>query len=420
MELPEPPQTRLATTTAGLRGTQWDASRLPADVRVSIQVLRTCDGASVTGYLMERGGEDTVLCAMHPREMNPSHYLAPEILRAGCAFWVQGSRTPNVDLRLEHEIALLDLGAGQTFLRTAGYKKTVLVGTSGGGPLAAFYSQQSALAPNDRIARSPAGRPTKLDEAELPEPDGLMLVSSHMGQGPLLAGCIDPSVADERDPFSTIEELDPFSPANGFRPAPESSRYLPEFIARYRAAQLERIARIDSWARSLLAERTAARKRLASGDAGSAGAAAWSPVMEIWRTDADLRCWDLSLEPSPRAYGSLWGGNPFKSNFGSVGFGRLCTPESWLSTWSAISSNATMQRCAPAVKQPTCMIRYLGDNSVFDTEADDLFRLLGTSAKVRHDLPGNHHGRPIARGEPDGRGPAAEVCRNWLSENGFI
>jgi len=410
----------VATTTAGLRGTQWDASALPAGLNVSIQTLRTSDGASVTGFLMARGGESTVVCAMHPREMNPSHYMAPEVLRAGCAFWVQGSRTPNVDLRLEHETALLDMAAGQQFLRSAGFRKTVLMGASGGGPLAAFYCQQARLAPQDRIANTPAGRRVGLADAAMPEPDGVILISSHLGQGPLLARCLDPSMADEHDPFSSVKALDPFDPANGFRTPPQSARYSPDFVARYRDAQAARVSRIDAWARDLLARRVDARNRLKAGDDGAAAAAAWSPVMEIWRTDADLRCWDLSLEPSPRAYGSLWGPDPFKSNFGSVGFARLCTPESWLSTWSALSSNATMARCASAVRQPVCMVRYLGDNSVFETEAEELFRLLSSAVAQRHDLPGNHHGRPIARGEPDGRGPAGEICRNWLSENGFI
>ena len=414
------PAERVAVTTAGLRGAQWDRSAMPSDVRISIETLKTSDGAAITGFLMARGGETSVVCAMHPREMNPAHYLAPAVLSAGAAFWVQGSRTPNVDLRLEHETALLDLAAGQTFLRSQGFQKTVLMGTSGGGPLAAFYTQQAARAPEARIARTPAGRPVKLAETALPSPDGLILVSSHLGQGPLLERCLDPSLAVETDPFGTIADLDPFSEANGFRSPPTSSRYQPDFVARYREAQGKRVERIDAWAHALLDRKRDARKRLADGDVAAAGEASWSPVMEIWRTDADLRCWDLNLEPSARAYGSLWGGDPMKSNYGSVGFGRLCTPESWLSTWSARASNATIAKCGPEVEQPVCMIRYLGDNSVFESEAQALFAALRTSDKTRHDLPGNHHGRAIARGEPEGRPLAAQVCVDWLGEHGFL
>lgn len=420
-ETTAPVRPSVATTTAGLRGTLWDPARLPEGVSITVHPLRTHDGQSVIGYLMRRGGERTVVCAMHPRELSVPQYMAAEVLRGGCAFWVQGSRSPNVDLRLEHETALLDLAAGQRFLRSQGYERTVLQGTSGGGPLAAFYCQQSALAPEARITCSPGGRPVDLAGAELPQPDGLLLVSSHLGQGPLLAASLDPSVVDEDDPFAADPALDPFDPANGFRDPPSPSSYTPDFVARYRAAQMERVARLDRRAKDLLGRKAASRKRVKAGEGSRAdrAVAAWSPVMTIWRTDADLRCWDLSLEPSDRAYGSLWGADPFASNHGSVGFARLCTPESWLSNWSALSSNATMERCAPGVSQPTLMIQYTGDNSVFEGDAERLINWIGASDKTRHRVPGNHHGRPVQKGGPDGQRIAGEIARDWLTGRGF-
>lgn len=415
------PRPAVATTTAGLRGTLWDPARLPPDLQISVHALRTHDGASVTGTLMRRGGESTVVCAMHPREMTIPQYMAVEVLQANCAFWVQGSRSPNTDLRLEHETALLDLAAGQRFLRELGFKHTILQGTSGGGPLAAFYCQQAGKPPAARLARSPGGRPVDLAGAELPMPDGMVLISSHLGQGPLLERCLDPSVTDEDDPFGTDPALDPFSASNGFRDPPESSSYSPAFLERYRAAQRERVARIDARARALLRSKAEARKEVKAGGASRERriAAAYAPVMNLWRTDADPRCFDLSLEPSDRAYGSLWGADPFQSNFGSVGFARLCTPESWLSNWSSLSSNATMERCAPDLTLPVCMIRYTGDNSVFDSEAEQLFAWLGGTDKVMHAVPGNHHGRPVRSGAPSGQPIAGEIVREWLSAHGF-
>ena len=419
--LSEPKPTRTATTTAGLRGTHWNPTRMPDGVVTTVHSLRTHDGASVVGFLMRRGGERTAVCAMHPREMTVPQYMAPEVLRAGCAFWVQGSRSPNNDLRLEHETALLDMAAGQAFLRAEGFRATVLQGTSGGGPLAAFYSQQAALAPASRLGRTPAGRPVDLTGADMPAPDGLVLISSHLGQGPLLQSCLDPSVVDEDDAFATDAALDPFSPANGFNEPPRSSQYDAAFLARYRAAQGARVQRIDDRARALLARKAEARRAVRAGSSAMVdrAVAAWNPPMTLWRTDADPRCWDLSLEPSPRAYGSLWGANPISSNWGSVGFARLCTPESWLSNWSALSSNATMAKCAPSVRQPTCLIRYTGDNSVFDTEADILCTLLAATSPECHDVPGNHHGKPVAPGEPGGQMIAGEIVRDFLSRHRF-
>jgi hypothetical protein len=413
---------RVATTTAGLRATQWNADDLPAGVQLTVHPLTTADGASVTGYLFRRGGERTVVCAMHPREMVVATYIVPEILKGGAAVLILGPRTVGNDLRLEHETALLDLAAGQRFLRdVAGFEHRVLLGTSGGGPLAAFYCQQSSLPGDQRIKKSPGGKPTGLDQAELPVADGVIFISTHLGQGRLMMNVIDPSVVDETDPLQTDEALSAFNSANGFKTPPESSSYSPEFLAKYRAAQRVRVERIDAKARAMLTKKAEARARLkAARSWPDAILAAYSPIFQVWRTDADPRCFDLSLEPSDRAYGSLWGANPIASNYGSVGFGRVCTPESWLSNWSALSSNANMEACAPAIAQPTLMIEYTGDNSVFPKDADTIFGAIGSSDKVRHRVHGNHHGRPIDEHAPNGQNIAGKHVRTWFEEKSFV
>jgi hypothetical protein len=415
-------QPRIATTTAGLRATQWNADELPVGVQLTVHPLTTSDGASVTGYFFRRGGERTVVCAMHPREMVVASYIVPEILKGGAAVFILGPRTVGNDLRLEHETALLDLAAGQLFLRdVANFERRVLLGTSGGGPLAAFYCQQAGLPGDRRIRTSPGGKATRLDQAELPIADGVIFISAHLGQGQLMMNVIDPSVVDETEPLQTDEALSAFNPVNGFKTPPESSSYAPEFLAKYRAAQRTRVERIDAVAKCLVAKKTEARARLkAARNRSDAILAAYSPIFQVWRTDADPRCFDLSLEPSDRAYGSLWGANPIVSNYGSVGFGRVCTPESWLSNWSALSSNASMEACAPSITQPTLMIEYTGDNSVFPKDADAIFAAIGSSDKVRYRVHGNHHGRPIDEGAPNGQTEAGGHVRAWLEEKRFV
>lgn len=414
--------TRLATTTAGLRGTKWDPERLPADYKLTAHPLITSDGADVTGYLFRRGGEKTVVCSMHPREMNVAQYLVPDLLEAGVAVWIQGARSPGNDIKLEHEKAVLDLAAGQCFLHDEeGFSRSVLQGVSGGGPLAAIYCQQASLPPEERIKRSPGGRPTKLEQAKLPIPDGVILISSHLGQGELLLRCIDPSLLDEGDPSSIDHSLSAFNEKNGFKEPPESSSYSAEFLGRYREAQRARIKRIDEFAHQKLAEKSKARLRAKeTGLRQDKELAAFSAIFNVWRTDADPRCFDLSLEPTDRAYGTLWGANQVVSNLGAVGFARSCTPESWLSNWSAFSSNASMPKCASSIIQPTLMIEYSADNSVFPSEADLIFELLGSKDKTRIKIHGNHHGRAVFPEAENGQILAGSSIGDWLREQKFV
>jgi len=409
---------RAAKATAGLRGASWNVERVPAGTRVSVHTLPTADGAQITGFLYARGGERTVVSIMHPRELVVTHYLVPDVLQAGCACWVQGSRTVGNDLRLEHELAVIDVAAGQEFLRKQGFVTSVLLGNSGGAALFALYIQQSSRDPARRIELTPAGRPAGLAKAALPGIEGLILVSPHLGPGKLLQACIDPAVMTEDDPLASDDSLFLFNEANGYRTAPEESHFTPEFLAHYRQAQHARVARIDARARELVAERQRARQRAKAGGAlDDRIRGAFSSIFQVWRTDADPRCSDLTLDPSDRKRGSLWGADPLVSNFGSVGFARVCTPESWLSSWSGLSSNASFEACGGSIQVPTLMVEYTGDSAVFPADADFIFASLGTSKKARYRVRGNHHGQPLAPGETSGQLLAGEIIQRWLKES---
>lgn len=401
--------------TAGLRGASWNPALVPADMRTTVYPLTTFDGSPVLGYLHAKGGEQTAVFIMHPRELLVSHYLVPHLVAAGYAVWVQGPRTVGNDLRLEHELAVHDVAAGMVQLRDLGFADIVLLGNSGGASLFAYYNQQSRLAGDQRVARTPGGRPTRLAEAPLPVADGFVFVAPHPGQGKLLMTMIDPSVTDESDPFSVDPALDPFSADNGFKSGKEGgATYAPAFIERYRAAQRARIARIDTAARASIKARLSEKKRIADGEEGSAFRAAFSGVFNVWRTDADLRCFDQSLDPSERRWGSVWGSNPTTSNVGSVGFARVCTPESWLSTWSGLSSLASFDTCGDAIVQPSLIIYYTGDNSVFPSDVAAIFDSIASTDKARVDIRGNHHGQSLRLDERSGQEIAAEAVVAWL------
>ena len=390
----------------------------PAGVATSVHELSTSDGAKVTGVLRVPRGARTVVTIMHPRQDVTHHSLVPYLLTMGYGVWTQGSRSPNNDLNLLHEQAIIDFAAGQVFLRDKGFGVYSL-GHSGGGTLAAFYSQQASMAPDRRLTTTPAGRPVPLSDTAMPLPDGCIFLAPHPGQGALLQRLIDPSVVDESDPLSVDPDLDAFNPANGFRPAPESSRYDGTFITRYRAAQAERIRRLDVQAREQVSDAQQANRNFKSGGEAADRRRAIAPrVMTVFRTDADLRNVDLSMDANDRPYGSLFGRRPDLTNYGLVGFGRLSTAEAWLSTWSALSTNATFLDCAPGVTVPTLLLEFTGDQASYPTDIAEMTNALGAHDLTVESVRGTHFGGPIAKGEPTGTSLAADKIEGWLKTRG--
>jgi hypothetical protein len=403
--------------TTGLgTGRHLVPGRRPEVTTTSVHELSTHDAATVRGVLATVPGARTVVCLMHPRQDVTHHPLVPLLLQAGVAVWTQHSRSVNNDLSLVHEQALLDVASGMTFVRER-FESVVTLGHSGGGTLYAYYHEQAGLPGDRRISRTPGGRPVPLPEADMPVPDGAVFLAPHPGQGRLLLGCIDPSVADESDPLSVIPELDPFAPANGFAEPPAGSTYPPEFVERYRAAQRERVARIDAVARKHLAE--AAKYRTAWKAHGRAEDRRHSlapRIMTIYRTDADLRTVDLSLDPSERPYGSVFGRRPDLIDYGLVGFGRITTPEAWLSTWSGLSSNADFVRCAPGVTVPTLFLEVTGDQAAFPADSRAMIDALGAADLSSERVRGLHFGNSLAEGEPTGNELAAARIAPWLAD----
>lgn len=389
---------------------------IPGTVETTVHSLVTSDGARVTGVLRVPPHARTVVTIMHPRQDVTHHVLVPYLLAGGHAVWTQGSRSPNNDLSLIHEQAIVDFAAGHVFLRERGFEHVVCLGHSGGATLAAFYCQQAGRVPADRLATAPSGRPVDLPGTAMPLPDGMVFLAPHPGQGALLQRVIDPSVADEADPLSVRRDLDPFSPGNGFRPAPETSSYSAEFVARYRAAQAARVRRIDAVAAAMVSESQAANRSFKASGASVDRRRALAPrLITVYRTDADLRNTDLSLDANERPYGSLFGRRPDLTNYGLVGFGRLSTAEAWMSTWSATTTNADFLRCAPGVTVPALLLEFTGDQASFPADIEAFRGALGASDLTVESAAGTHFGGPAAPGAPHGSELAAAVIEDWLS-----
>jgi hypothetical protein len=385
----------------------------PEGTRCEPLRLDTQDRAVAHGWLYARGDEDTVVCLMHPRANFSRHYVVPGLLEAGFAVLCINSRWLNNDATLVHEQVLLDVAAGVAAARER-FERVVLCGNSGGGSLFTFYLSQALAAEGERLTDTAAGDPFDLNRFALPEADAMVYLAAHPGEGHYLLAAIDPSVSDEGDPLSCDPALDLYDPANGFREPPEESRYDPDFLATYRAAQRARVERIDAEARRRIERRRAARaawKR--DGDVAARRASIATDFLLVYRTDADPRCVDLSLDPSQRDYGSLWGVRPDWINYGAVGFSRVVAPEAWLSTWSGLASRAEIARCGRAMHLPALMVSYSGDNGIFPSDNELIASSLGTDDLVRVEIDADHYGFPAE----SGRDRAVDAVSAWLRES---
>ena len=304
-----------------------------------------------------------------------------------------------------HEDLLLDVAAGVKFLKEQqGFNQVVLFGNSGGGALSTFYQAQALQPAAQRIKETPAGDPAKLTKSELIPADGLILVSAHRGEGLVLQECIDPAVVDENNPTLTDHSLDMYNPANGFAWPPQSSTYASDFVARYRHAQIARVQRLDQLAQAMVDEarfyeqrygeskdRLDQRQRHLLGRLG-----ALERIMVIYRTMANLHYTDPSLDPSPRGYGSLLSERPDLMNMQALGFGRVCRPEAWLSTWSGLRSNASLAQHLPRiVEQPVYVAYAEKDKEIYPvTDAQPIWEMVQAKDRTYQSYLAEHYFEP--------------------------
>jgi hypothetical protein len=139
-------------------------------------------------------------------------------------------------------------------------------------------------------------------------------------------------------------------------------------------------------------------------------------LITVYRTDADLHGVDLSLDPNDRPYGSLFGSRPDLINYGLTGFGRVSTPEAWLSNWSVNHTNADFLRCAPGISVPALLVELTGDQACFPADAQAMMEALAAADKAHHRVRGRHFGGAVVEGEPTGANQAGKVIGEWLQQ----
>jgi pimeloyl-ACP methyl ester carboxylesterase len=346
--------------------------------RESIRLVSP-DGALVRGVLWTPpNGKKwkTAVILSHPRGDFSVHYAAPLLAAAGYAVLGFGTRYMNNDTDCLHEACTIDVETVYNEMKRRGAEAVVLLGNSGGGSLMALAHAERGIG------------------------DGWVGMAAHPGEGVFMLQVIDPSVADESDPFSTVPELDMYNPDNGWRPWPEPCIYDKEWLKRYRAAQVERVARIDAIAKASIAESIDAGSRLRGVDNQTQTVqwrelrrrAVFTKYMVIYRTLADPAYLDLSIDPDERPMGSLFAfPDPFDANYGRGGLGRSMTARGWLSTWSGLSSHAKLADTMPQVKVPTLLIHPTADTEIRIWQAKEIVDNSGAADKTYIEMKGAPH-----------------------------
>ena len=333
-------------------------------------------------------GPSVAFIATHYNVDFSEHYLAPLMAQRGYGFlgWNTRFRGNEAFFLLEH--ALIDIGAGVQWLKQeAGVETVVLLGNSGGGSLMAAYQSQAQGVTME--ATPGLSIPQALHD--LPSADFYISLNAHGGRPEVLTAWFDPAVADERDSSSVVPELDMYNPDNG-------PPYSADFIQRYRQAQVERNQRITQWCHDELG-------RLAK-------LGMTDRAFNLYRTWADLRLMDGTIDPSKRRVGWCYAGDPKTANYSPRGIGLTNTLRTWLSMWSLSDSYCRGELHLPRIQVPSLVIQSDADSGVFPSDAQAIYDGLGAQEKTLEMTSGDHY----LQQPENAREVVADMIADWLSK----
>ncbi|TFV55890.1 alpha/beta hydrolase [Mycobacterium sp. PS03-16] len=315
------------------------------------------------------------------------HYLADYMATRGIGFlgWNTRFRGFETSFLLDH--ALVDIGVGVRWLREVQNIETiVLLGNSGGGSLMAAYQAQAC---HHHVTPMEGMRPAA-GLNDLLAVDGYVASAAHPGRPDVMTAWMDGSVVDEFDPVPTDPELDPFDERHG-------PPYPPEFVERYRAAQVARNHAITDWV-----EAEYARVR-------AAGYA--DRPFAVLRTWADLRMMDATIDPSKRPVNTCYLGQPAVANRSAHGMASATTLRNWLGMWSLRHAQTRAEPHLARIECPALVITAEQDAGVYPSDARRILDALAGADKTFSAIDTDHYFTT-----PGARSEQADTIAKWIAK----
>lgn len=315
------------------------------------------------------------------------HYIADYLATRGVGFlgWNTRFRGFESSFLLDH--ALVDIGVGVRWLReVANIETVVLLGNSGGGSLMAAYQAQA----NDHHVTPMEGMRPAAGLTDLPPADGYVASAAHPGRPDVLTAWMDASVVDENDAVATDPELDLFDERNG-------PPYSPDFVSRYRAAQVARNEAITDWAEQELKH---------------VQAAGYSDrPFTVLRTWADPRMVDPAIEPTRRQPNLCYAGVPVKANRSARGIAAATTLRNWIGMWSLRHAQTRAEPHLARITCPALVINADQDTGVYPSDAQRIYDALGGTDKSQCSIDTDHYFTT-----PGARSEQADTIARWIAK----
>jgi len=251
--------------------------------------------------------------------------------------------------------------------------------------MAAYQSQ--ATKPNVRPL--PGMRPAAGVNELLPG-DGYVTSAAHPGRPDVLTAWMDAAVIDENDPVATNPDLDIFDARNG-------PPFAPEFVERYRAAQVARNNAITDWVGEEM-------KRVR--------AAGFSDrPFTVMRTWADPRMVDPTLEPTTRPPNTCYAGKPVKANRSAHGIAAACTLRNWVGMWSLRCAQTRAEPHLARINCPALVINADQDTGVFPSDARRIYDALAGRDRALTSIDTDHYFTT-----PGARSEQADTIAKWIAK----